>query len=63
MILDEALNRIGARGTLQRGLSYYTSRTGNLLRRCLSDPGLAEDRVPLRPQTMSHRQRLDNLFR
>src|SRR6266516_4581195 len=43
-------------------LSYDASRSRNLLRGSLSNPSLAEDRVPLWPQTVSHRQRLDNLF-
>src|SRR5439155_5743340 len=44
-------------------LSYDASRSCNLLRGSLSNPSLAEDRVPLWPQTVSHRQRLDHLFR
>src|SRR5690348_9602730 len=63
MVLDKALDRVGARGTLQRGLSYYSGRMGDLLRRRLGYPVLAEDGIPLWSETMSHRQCLDHLFR
>src|SRR5213596_1809644 len=63
VILDQSLNRVGTRATLQRGLSYDPSRPGNLLRSPLGNTCLAEDRVPLRSKTMSHRQSLYHLFR
>ena len=63
VILDQSLNRVGTSATLQRGLSYDPGRPGNLLRSPLGNTCLAEDRVPLRSKTMSHRQSLYHLFR
>jgi hypothetical protein len=49
VILDQALDRVGACSTLQRGLSYDSGCAGNLLGGCFGNPGLAENRVPFGP--------------
>src|SRR5437867_11890790 len=63
VILYQSLNRVGTRATLQRGLSSDPSRPGNLLRSPLRNTSIAEDPVPLRSQTMTHRKCLTHLLR